>query len=496
MPEAWKELEGRVINREFRLGDYLGGSEDAGIFLTQYGPESLKAAVKLIPIGRWDPATVEAKLSLLQSARELSHPHLLKILQAGRATIDDRELLFVAMEYADEDLSQFLPSRALEAGEVNEMTGPTLDALAYLHSKGFVHGHLKPANVMAVADQLKLSSDGISRIGEPRPGAQAGEYDAPEVARGENSAASDIWSLGMLLVMTLTQRLAVHDSNGEPVVTGVPTPFGDIARHCLQPDPRSRWALADIAERLGFTIPTRTNAAAKTQMRQEAVSSRPVPSRAATGPQIVPQQKATAGARDFPYRRRSNTGAYVAVAIAVLIVAIVVGPRLFRGGPVRPQADAQAQGTTGARVGRPTKAVAQVNDSIRHEAGTRVASLRPTEKAEVPTPASGKAARRSLTPGQVAQQVVPDVPKSARDTIRGTVRVGVRISVDSAGNVTEAELDSAGPSQYFAHLALEAAQQWRFEPPKVEGRNVLSDWLLRFQFTGEGTKVIPVQSDP
>ena len=68
--------------------------------------------------------------------------------------------------------------------------------------------------------------------------------------------------------------------------------------------------------------------------------------------------------------------------------------------------------------------------------------------------------------------------------------------MDSSGNVTEAELDSAGPSKYFARLALEAAQQWKFEPPKVEGRNVLSDWLLHFQFTEKGTRVIPEQSDP
>lgn len=101
-----------------------------------------------------------------------------------------------------------------------------------------------------------------------------------------------------------------------------------------------------------------------------------------------------------------------------------------------------------------------------------------------------------MTAGQVADQVIPEVPESARNTIHGTVRVGVRVSVDSSGNVTEAELDSPGPSKYFARLALEAAQQWKFEPPKMEGREVLSDWLLRFQFTGQGTKVIPVQSDP
>jgi TonB family protein len=68
--------------------------------------------------------------------------------------------------------------------------------------------------------------------------------------------------------------------------------------------------------------------------------------------------------------------------------------------------------------------------------------------------------------------------------------------VDTAGNVTEAELDNSGPSKYFARLALEAAQQWKFEPPRMQGQSVLSDWLLHFQFTGSGTKVVPVQTDP
>ena len=148
MPMAWKECEGRVVNKEFRLGEFLGGSERAGVFTTQYGPESLKAAVKLIPVGSWDQATAEAELARLQSARELSHPHLLQVFQAGRATLDDTDIIFVVMEYADEDLSQILPNRPLAGGEIREMLGPALEALSYLHGKGFVHGRLKPANVM------------------------------------------------------------------------------------------------------------------------------------------------------------------------------------------------------------------------------------------------------------------------------------------------------------------------------------------------------------
>ena len=497
MPEAWKQFEGRVVNKEFRLGEYLGGSEYAGVFLTQYGPESRKAAVKLIPIGTWDPAMAEAELSRLQSARELSHPHLLQIFQVGRARVDDAELLFAVMECAEENLSQFLPERALTAGEVREMLKPTLEALTYLHAKGFVHGHLKPSNVMAIGDQLKLSSDGISRIGEKRglPG-ESSDNDPPETAWGESSAANDIWSLGMLLVMVLTQRQPSWDAKGEePILPeNVPAPFNDVARHCLRVDARARWSPADIAARLGFASPATPAAVPKPESRQN------VTPRAAAGPQRVDAQKKPIPApENFPLKRGSNSAAYIAAAIALAIVAILAGPRLFRGGHVGSQTDAagKERPTRSTQSATSTNSrVARVSDqNVAHADASEVDTAVAAEKPEgIPT-TRGRTVR-GLTAGQVAEQILPNVPQSARDTIRGTVRVAVRISVDSAGNVTEAELDSPGPSKYFAGLALEAAQQWKFDPPKVQGRSVLSDWLLHFQFTGKGTKVVPVQSDP
>jgi TonB family protein len=552
MRDAWKEWEGRVVNKEFRLGEYLGGSERAGVFMTQYGPESRKAAVKLIPVGTWEQATAEAELSRLQSARELSHPHLLQILQAGRTTLDDTELLFVVMEYAEEDLSQILPERPLKAAEVGEMLGPTLDALAHLHGKGFVHGHLKPANVMAVGDQLKLSSDGVSPSGERRgaPG-ESSDYDAPEMARGENEAASDVWSLGVLLVMALTQRLPGWDESKEELLLPekLPAPFNDIVRHCLRLDSRARWSLAEIAACSGLGSPVASASVPKVDLRQSAVAPRATtPTRAASfersgararearvgdpgsavGPRLaVSQRKAIPAPPNLTAQRRLNAVTYVAAAVVLVIVGILVVPRLFRDRSINSQTDstvqerstaaAQAPGrSTPARApssarasarapetraggpeGRANSGIAPVSDQgARGEALSETGSSVGREKPEGLSGARGKAPRRGLTAGQVAEQVVPDVPRSALDTIRGTVRVGVRISVDSSGNVTEAELDSPGPSKYFAQLALEAAQQWKFEPPKMEGRNVLSDWLLHFQFTGKGTKVIPVQSDP
>jgi TonB family protein len=494
MPNDWRQFQGRVVNKEFRLGDYLGGSEYAGVFLTQYGPDSRKAVVKLIPIGASDPAIADSELSRLQSACELSHPHLLKIFQVGRASVDDVELLFVVMEYGEENLSQFLPERALTGAEVREMLKPTLDALAYLHERGFVHGHLKPSNVMAIGDQLKLSVDEISRVGQKRglPG-ESSDTDPPETAWGESSAASDIWSLGMLLAVMLTQQLPTWDSKGEePILPeNVPAPFSDIARHCLRVDARARCSPADIAARLGFAKQATPTAAPNPQPRQNAAPR-------AAGPQLVsPQRQANPTPQGSPDTRRWSSGAYIAAASVLVIIAIFVGPRLFRNAPKRSQTDTTLQerprGVTQSPVGTSSR-IARVSDqNLNVGAGTEADSAVAAEKPEAPI--RGRTVR-GLTAGKVAEQVLPNVPQSALNTIHGTVRVDVSISVDSAGNVTDADLESPGPSKYFAGLALDTAQQWKFGPPKVQGRSVLSNWLLRFQFTRNGTKVIPVQSDP
>jgi len=60
--------------------------------------------------------------------------------------------------------------------------------------------------------------------------------------------------------------------------------------------------------------------------------------------------------------------------------------------------------------------------------------------------------------------------------------VGIKASVDNSGNVTDAVIDSPGPSEYFADAALRAARQWKFEPRESS----VGDWLLRFDFTESG----------
>jgi TonB family protein len=68
--------------------------------------------------------------------------------------------------------------------------------------------------------------------------------------------------------------------------------------------------------------------------------------------------------------------------------------------------------------------------------------------------------------------------------------------VDAAGKVSDAELESPGPSKYFANLALQAARKWRFTPARVDGRAAASAWLLHFQFGAGGSQVTPEEEKP
>src|SRR5262249_9202606 len=98
--------------------------------------------------------------------------------------------------------------------------------------------------------------------------------------------------------------------------------------------------------------------------------------------------------------------------------------------------------------------------------------------------------------GSVVKQVPPNVAASARATIEGKIKVRVRVDVDAAGKVTDTKLVTRGPSKYFARVALEAAQEWEFSAPKVEGQGVPSQWILQFGFRRGGTDLSSSQKSP
>ncbi|MFL6436577.1 MAG: serine/threonine protein kinase [Terriglobales bacterium] len=442
MFEDGKQWEGKTVNGIFPLRQYLGGSDRSAVYLTEIGGQNpRKAAIKLMEA---NIADADIQLARWRFASKLSHPHLLQIHEVGSCRLGDDELLFVVTEYADETLSQILPQRALTPEEARELLNPTLQALTYIHQNGFAHGHLKPSNLMVVGEQLKVSSDGLCRIGAPYvSGSKAGLYEPPE-ASGEGFIPSgDVWSLAVTLTEALTQRLPVWTDRlqGEPSIpTAMPKPFADIARHSLLRDPRSRWTVAAISARLAQP--------------------------AAVPQQSVQKQKTTeanASASTGKPRPEISTWLYAGAMIAAIAIAMLLASWLRRGHtpPAIP-------------------AVAALTKSDKPS--PRVGKLRHS-------PQSVRTSPNSSSSDQVVSQVVPEVPAKALHTIHGKIRITVRVHVDAAGNVARAELTSRGPSRYFADHAMEAAQAWKF----AQGQTPSRAWLLQFVFERSGVTVQPRQ---
>jgi hypothetical protein len=245
-----KGWEGLTVAGKFALLEWLGGSADRGVFLT-LRPGAHKAAIKLI---KAEGSEAEAYLTQWETAKTLSNRHLMPVLDFGRCTIEDTNLVYVVTEYAERVLSQFIQHRALGPDETKDVVQALLDGLAHLHANGIIHGHLKPSNIFIVAEELKLSGDEFLMAGGIRRTLTArSTYDAPEVGEATVTAAADVWSLGVTVVEALTQRLPVWDGSTmhQPVVPdSLPGPFLVLARRCLPIDPSWRYTLDEVRAHL------------------------------------------------------------------------------------------------------------------------------------------------------------------------------------------------------------------------------------------------------
>ncbi len=189
-------------------------------------------------------------LSSLEAAQHLEHPNLIRILQSGETELADARgdaetVVYAIMEKADDNLAAVLRHRPLDVDELRELLDGLLPALEFLHAKGYVHSRVKPTNVLACGNTVKLSSDRIRSLALPRIVIEPpGLYDAPETGAGQFSPASDAYSLAVLILEALT---------GAPLETGIaqlPSPFREIVQGGMKRDPKARWTLHKIRETL------------------------------------------------------------------------------------------------------------------------------------------------------------------------------------------------------------------------------------------------------
>ncbi len=465
-----RDWAGKIVDGRFPLQQWLGGSAGSDVFLTDLeGHPPRKAVLKLIAA---DAVDAEAQMNCWTSAAALSHPRLMRLFHTGRCQVDNVQLLYAVTEYADEVLSQVLAERSLTIAETEEMLDPVIDALAYLHKNAVVHGRLKPANILAVDDRLKISSERLRFAGEQvNPVASASVFDAPEIAAGAISPAVDVWSLGVTLIQALTQHPPVweREKGRDPIVPeSIPQPFADIARGCLRRDPAHRYSLSDVKARLA--------------------SGRVLP---------VPAVKNT----------RQGTGklGVTLLIAAILIVIGVIAALQWRSHetPASQSANDQPAAETTSLPSQPSEPVTQTSPQSRSQeapAPPQAAQKKPAAGiAMAPSQSTAPQTQTSNGPATndaVTERVLPDVLPTARESIRGKVDVGIRVAVDPRGNVSNATFDSPGTSRYFGKIALQAAQQWKFKPAQANGQPASSEWILQFEFTQAGTEITPIEVSP
>ena len=236
----------RDLADRYRIERELGRGGMATVFLAEDLRHERPVAIKVLhpELGAWLGA--ERFLAEIRITAKLQHPHILPLLDSGRASATsstDEGLLYYVMPYvAGETLrARLRREQQFPVAEAVRIAREIASALACAHAAGIVHRDIKPENILlgppnatspapsllsdfGIARSLDASADRLTgtgmTIGTPA-------YMSPEQATGEREidARSDIYSLGCVIYEMLA---------GEPPFSG-PNPRVILAKQLSDP---------------------------------------------------------------------------------------------------------------------------------------------------------------------------------------------------------------------------------------------------------------------
>ncbi len=186
------------------------------------------------------------------------------------------------------------------------------------------------------------------------------------------------------------------------------------------------------------------------------------------------------GPHRTPIRRHLSRGALLLMLGIVAILLSWVGVSVYRSDRTAPAA---TEGAPNSKSQSPAPAPSEAAPVVSKPLPKPATETAETGSAETKSVES-EVGRQPVALTSSRNEVIPEVPQSARETIRGTVRVSVRVILGKEGTVLGATADDPGPSRYFERLAIEAARQWTFTPADSAAQRIM---VVRFNFTRAGT---------
>ncbi len=270
----------------------------------------------------------------------LQHPNLVRLLDAGTDNGD----AFLVLELLDgATLRELLGEGPLELPRVARIAAETTAALDYIHGRDIVHRDVKPSNLMLDAyGSVRLADFGIARLlGATRIttthqaiGTMA--YIAPEqLEGGEVGPTTDIYSLGLVLIESLTGRrvfdgppaeaAAARLSRDPDIPTGLSGPWPSLLRAMTARDPAARPSAAAVHDRLDGDS-TETAPAITAPLTAADAAALQNAGDAATAPVQRPHTEvAPTNVRRLPGQKRRRPWGRVLLVAALLAGALVAG---------------------------------------------------------------------------------------------------------------------------------------------------------------------------